>query len=274
MLAQPRRLECLHHSYSGSCFPHGLESPPGIQEVDRRRAVLVAAPPTPANEDGPYGHLPFFGVVVGICDGSHTVFMARGIVSEARQGSVLRLAGFSFDLSDLAEDLVAARRRGVTVEVMLDKVESSQGRGSTANQFQQVRALAVQGVQIHGGPLEDPYRGTGPRSYGRQMGKAVWSECRAFIGSADWTRVSTKHSQMGIELRINARGWTQLDAWWDSIWHYQSSGLDDQWRSGSARNSTGLPWAQLAFVAPRRKWQCLSGETACTWRDPGSRLGS
>ena len=144
-LLERGRRHPLVHSYSGSSFPHGLGFPPGNAEVIRRRIELVTAAPTPANEDGPYGHLPFFGVVVGILNTANVGFTAQGIISEARIGSILRLVGYTFDLEEILDDLITARQRGVIVQVMLDKEESSHGSASAAGQFQQVRAMMVEG---------------------------------------------------------------------------------------------------------------------------------
>ena len=177
----------------------------------------MTAAPTPANEDGPYGHLPFFGVVVGILNTANVGFTARGIISEARIGSILRLVGYTFDLEEILDDLIAARQRGVIVQVMLDKEESSHGSASAAGQFQQVRAMMVEGIKVHlyrGDTLDPPGRHMEPRSFSRQRAKGVWSECRALIGSADWTSDSRRHLHLAVELRINGRGWAQLDAWW------------------------------------------------------------
>ena len=217
---QGRRLR-LRHAYAGSSMP-GLGPEPTTEEevAERRHAMLSLPPAGPGDGDRPWGPMPGLGAVVGFLDASHTLFVSTGILNEAGPGTRVRLAGFTFDLQELSDVLIVARKRGVLVQVLFDKKEASQG-GSAVDQFQHMRALEVNGVELRvvsGQTLAPLYRGAAARLFGRQHAKAVWSEQRAFMGSANWTRASTRNCELGVEIKLNASGRAQLAQWWDSYW--------------------------------------------------------
>ena len=134
------------------------------------------------------------------------------------------MLGFSFDRADITTALVAARKRGCLVRVVLD--HNMTIKGKTRDQFSSAKELVACGIHVRvasGVPLGPEYQAVG-RSVpgflnGIQHSKAVLAGREAVIGSANWTTCSRGNFELGVHVEFNASHVDIVEEMFLGCWH-------------------------------------------------------
>jgi phosphatidylserine/phosphatidylglycerophosphate/cardiolipin synthase-like enzyme len=133
------------------------------------------------------------------------------LIALAGKGSRIELSGFTFDRSDIVEQLMIARVMGADVKVLLD--ESSTLSGRTRDVKPQVTRLLAGGVAVktlQGESVAAAYREAGRNVSSHFRGihhaKTIRVDDYMIVTSCNWTTSSRSNFETGILMRIESYG--------------------------------------------------------------------
>ena len=143
-------------------------------------------------------------------------------LAEIRQAKeFVRVLAFTFDLSDVMDELTKARKKKCQVEVALDRGNALK----SANARPLILQMIANGVAvrvINGRPLEEAYVRARPGKLAGLSGilhaKVLWTERVAMIGSCNFTTSSQANREIVAVVRPNDEGREQLRQAFAGVW--------------------------------------------------------
>ena len=141
---------------------------------------------------------PNMGALLSMCDGPQSHITAEYMIGSAEHS--IYLSAFTFDHPKIVHALVSAVRRGVAgVTVYVDRDHTLSG--TTVGMIDALNVLQKGGVSV--------FTTTAPTSHGCQHSKTLLCDQALLLGSANWTRSSSRNLELNALVWMNGAGLVQ-----------------------------------------------------------------